>query len=195
MPWIIETTITLNPLSLGVIILGGIALGWTIYALRGYKYWLKRFHHYNLPRTRRMKKNYGYVEYVPGVANMNARQLPRYQGPQVIQKNALPPLINRKTQNNESQVNYSTKDNLQVIEGIGPKIEVILNTNGVYTWRELANTPISNLQNILERAGNRFKMHDPNSWPEQAIMAHTGKWDDLRKWQDELHKGIEIRKI
>jgi predicted flap endonuclease-1-like 5' DNA nuclease len=192
MQWLTQTIITLTPLSLGVIILGGMALGWIIYALRGYKYWFRRFHHYNLPRKRRMKKNYGYVEYIPEVTNRHNDQLPQSRKPQVIEKAALPAA--EKQHNNTSNSRNSTKDDLQVIEGIGPKIERILNNSGIHTWRELANTPISNLQNILGRAGNKFKMHDPSSWPQQSILAHTGKWKELQHWQDGLHKGVEIKK-
>ena len=29
----------------------------------------------------------------------------------------------------------------------------------------------------------------PGTWPEQAKMAHEGRWDELKKWQDELDGG------
>lgn len=32
-------------------------------------------------------------------------------------------------------------------------------------------------------------MHDPTTWPDQAALARDGKWDELKKWQDELNKG------
>lgn len=212
MEWITNTIITLNPLSLGVIILSAMAVGWIFYGLRGYKYWFKRFHQYKVPRKRSLQKNYGYVEYVPEVVNVKPSPQPVAQPARIIEKNPAPQLVKKKSSVPnpskdiptlqvkqqekllEKKPIYSAKDDLRVVEGVGPKIEEILNTNGIYTWRELAATPIFNLENILERAGNRFKMHDPSSWPKQALMADTGKWDELRKWQDELHKGIEIKK-
>ncbi len=30
---------------------------------------------------------------------------------------------------------------------------------------------------------------EPGTWPEQAKMAAEGKWDELKKWQDELNGG------
>jgi len=41
----------------------------------------------------------------------------------------------------------------------------------------------------LEAAGSQFKMHDPTTWPKQSQMAHEEKWDELKKWQDELDGG------
>jgi len=81
----------------------------------------------------------------------------------------------------------SAKDDLQVIEGIGPKIEKLLNEAGIYTWRQLSRTDVKMLRKILDDAGPRFRMHDPSSWPLQAAMAAEGRWDELQKWQEE-HK-------
>ena len=38
------------------------------------------------------------------------------------------------------------RDDLKKIEGIGPKIEKLCNGIGVYTWRQLAETPVETLQ-------------------------------------------------
>jgi len=79
------------------------------------------------------------------------------------------------------------KDDLKVIEGIGPKIEKMLNEAGIYTWRQLADTSPDTLRQILEKGGPAYKVHNPESWPFQARLAAEGKWDELKKWQDE-HK-------
>lgn len=193
MKWLTETIITLTPLSLAVLLFAAMCLGWVIYGLRGYKYWWKRFHHYKTVPTRRaMKRNYGYVEYVPEVTNtpIAFAPAPVKRAPQIIHKTAPAPIhIPMNTPVAAAQPIVSTKDDLRVIEGIGPKIEEILNSNGVYTWRELALTPVSNLKAMLERAGTKFQMHDPKTWPEQAKMADTGEWDELKKYQDFLHGG------
>ena len=34
-------------------------------------------------------------------------------------------------------------------------------------------------------------MMKPATWPKQAKMAADGKWDELKKWQDEMDGGIE----
>jgi predicted flap endonuclease-1-like 5' DNA nuclease len=81
------------------------------------------------------------------------------------------------------------KDDLKIVEGIGPKIEELCNNAGIYTFAELAATSAERLKEILDAAGSRFQMHDPTTWPEQSALARDGKWDELKKWQDELNKG------
>lgn len=81
------------------------------------------------------------------------------------------------------------KDDLKIVEGIGPKIEELCHNAGIYTFAELANTSVDRIKEILEAAGPRFQMHDPSTWAEQAAMARDGKWDELKKWQNELNKG------
>lgn len=81
------------------------------------------------------------------------------------------------------------KDDLKIVEGIGPKIEELCNKAGIYTFADLASTPVVKLKGILDAAGSRFQMHDPTTWPEQSALARDGKWDELKKWQDELNKG------
>ncbi len=83
------------------------------------------------------------------------------------------------------------KEDLKKIEGIGPKIEQLLYEEGIYTWNDLANTEVVEIKIILEKAGPRYKMHDPGTWPDQARLAAQGKWEELEKWQDELKGGRE----
>lgn len=81
------------------------------------------------------------------------------------------------------------ENDLKKIEGIGPKIEEILKTKGIRSYQQLANTSIKQLQQILQTAGNRFKMHQPDSWPSQAALAANGQWKDLQELQDKLNGG------
>ena len=37
--------------------------------------------------------------------------------------------------------------------------------------------------------GPAFSAHDPSTWPQQAQMAASGQWDELRAWQDQLDGG------
>ena len=84
----------------------------------------------------------------------------------------------------------STKpDDLKVVEGIGPKIEELLNQSGIYTFAQLAATPSTRIKEILDAAGPRFQIHDPSTWSQQSALARDGKWEELKKWQDELNKG------
>jgi predicted flap endonuclease-1-like 5' DNA nuclease len=83
----------------------------------------------------------------------------------------------------------STKDDLKRIEGIGPKIEELLNAANILTFKDLATTKADKVKTILEGGGKRFQMHDPTSWASQSQLAATGKWDELKKLQDELNGG------
>lgn len=82
-----------------------------------------------------------------------------------------------------------TKDNLRLIEGIGPKIEALLNDAGISTFNDLKASKLKALKAILAAAGSRYKMHDPSTWAKQAKLAAAGKMDELKKWQDELDGG------
>lgn len=78
------------------------------------------------------------------------------------------------------------KDNLQVVEGIGPKIESILQSAGINNHADLAAATPERLREILAAAGNRYKMHNPESWPRQAELALAGDLVALKKMQEEL---------
>jgi large subunit ribosomal protein L17 len=84
----------------------------------------------------------------------------------------------------------STKDDLKKIEGIGPKIEELLNNAGILTFSDLANAKITTLEEILDLAGPRFSTHKPASWSAQSELARDGKWEELKTWQDELDGGL-----
>ncbi len=81
------------------------------------------------------------------------------------------------------------KDDLKIIEGIGPKIEELLNNAGVLTFRQLADAPVESIQAILNAAGPRFRVHNPATWGEQAELACGWKWTELKALQDKLTGG------
>ena len=85
----------------------------------------------------------------------------------------------------------TAEDDLKKIEGIGPKIEELLKAGGVKTFQGLATAEVDALKAILTEAGNRYKVHDPTTWPKQAEMAAAGEWDKLKEWQDALQGGKE----
>ena len=82
-------------------------------------------------------------------------------------------------------------DNLQIIEGIGPKIEQLLKDAGFNTWAALSGCKVDALQKVLDDAGSRYRMHNPKSWPEQAKLADEGKWKELVQYQKFLDSGRE----
>ena len=80
------------------------------------------------------------------------------------------------------------QDDLKIIEGIGPKIEGLFHNYDIKTWQALSGLTVSKCQEVLDSGGNRFRVHDPASWPMQAKMAAEGKWKVLSRWQQEhLH--------
>lgn len=82
-------------------------------------------------------------------------------------------------------------DDLTKIEGIGPKIGETLTNAGIATFAQLAEADVEKVKEIL--AENKLASHDPTTWGEQAKMAVAGEWDALKKWQDELDGGKEVK--
>jgi large subunit ribosomal protein L27 len=82
-------------------------------------------------------------------------------------------------------------DDLKKIEGIGPKIAEIFNSEGIMTFAQLSETSTEKMQEILTAAGSRYASHNPGTWAKQAAMAAAGQWDELKAWQDEMNGGKE----
>lgn len=85
-----------------------------------------------------------------------------------------------------------TQDDLKVVEGVGPKIESLLNEAGINTWAQLADAPTEQVQAILDEAGPRYRMHDPATWAKQARLAANGAWEELEALQDSLQGGKDV---
>lgn len=81
------------------------------------------------------------------------------------------------------------QDDLTIVEGIGPKIAELFHNAGITTFRQLADTPVSRMEEILDTAGPRYNRHDPDTWAEQARLAAAGEWDALKTMQEELQGG------
>lgn len=80
-------------------------------------------------------------------------------------------------------------DDLTVVEGIGPKIAELCAGVGITTWRGLADADVATLQSMLDDAGSRFSVHKPGTWPRQAGLLATGKWEEFVALTDELDGG------
>jgi len=94
--------------------------------------------------------------------------------------------------NREAQSSYSKKENtlnsnkddLKKVEGIGPRIEEILNKHGIYTFEALRKSDRDTLKSYLTNADSRFAEHETESWPHQAGMAEKGQWEELKIYQE-----------
>lgn len=80
-------------------------------------------------------------------------------------------------------------DNLQIIEGIGPKMESVLHDAGIKDWSTLSTKSADELRGILDGHGDKYKIINPTSWSEQAHLAAGGKWDELILLQKQLDGG------
>lgn len=78
---------------------------------------------------------------------------------------------------------------LQIVEGIGPKIEGLLKDAGIKNWKDLSEAKYETLKGILADAGSRYRMHDPKTWAKQAGLALKGNWDELVTYQKFLDTG------
>lgn len=80
-------------------------------------------------------------------------------------------------------------DKLQIIEGIGPKMEEVLHENGINNFASLASTSPEALRDILNKYGDKYRIIDPNTWPQQAALADDRKWTELITLQKSLDTG------
>ena len=84
----------------------------------------------------------------------------------------------------------AVKQDLKKIEGIGPKIEQLLNDAGIINYRQLSETSLSKLKKILADGDPAAPVHNPVTWAAQARLADEGQWEALAKWQDVLDGGV-----
>jgi large subunit ribosomal protein L21 len=82
------------------------------------------------------------------------------------------------------------KDNLEVIEGIGPKIAAVLAQNGIHTYAQLAAAKADDVTAMLKASGGRFSLANTASWAEQAALLRDGKMDEFKKLTDALVGGV-----
>lgn len=91
---------------------------------------------------------------------------------------------NKDKSKEEELAKVKKHDDLTKIEGIGPVIKRILESNEIFTFKDLSNTTENKLEKILVK--NNLKQYSPQSWPKQAELAHFKMWEELREFQKEL---------
>lgn len=84
------------------------------------------------------------------------------------------------------------KDDLKVIEGIGPALERMLNENNIFSYNQLADHTVEQLDNLLDKAGPRFRVHVPETWPEQAALLRDGKLNEFKILTEKLKGGRRV---
>ncbi|MCB0598069.1 MAG: DUF697 domain-containing protein [Lewinellaceae bacterium] len=78
---------------------------------------------------------------------------------------------------------------LQIVEGIGPKVEAALKAAGITDLMHLASAKPETLKGILDNSEGNFNLAVPDSWPQQARLAVTGDRKALKALQDKLTGG------
>jgi predicted flap endonuclease-1-like 5' DNA nuclease len=78
-------------------------------------------------------------------------------------------------------------DDLEVIEGLGPRSAQVLGQAGIATYAQLAAMEPGAIHEVLRTAGVRIAF--PGTWPEQAGLAAAGNWDVLKELQSSLQGG------
>ena len=85
-------------------------------------------------------------------------------------------------------------DDLKVVEGIGPKIESVLQAAGITTYAQLAAADPAHISEILEASDPRLRrLADPTTWPEQASLAAAGRWDEFEALKETLKGGRRVK--
>ncbi|MBA4852434.1 DivIVA domain-containing protein [Emticicia sp. BO119] len=100
------------------------------------------------------------------------------------------PIVQKTSATESSKV-----DELDLIEGIGPKIAMLLYDAGIFTFKDLATTPVFKIREILENAGPHYAMHDPSTWVEQALLAAEGRFEELEEMKGRLVGGRIVEDV
>ncbi len=83
------------------------------------------------------------------------------------------------------------KDDIELIEGIGPKIAKVLAAGGITTFAALADAKADDMVAMLKASGGRFSLANPASWAEQAALLRDGKMDEFKALCDALVGGVK----
>ena len=102
-------------------------------------------------------------------------------------------ICERKHKQTKVGKTLSTKDDLKVLEGIGPAIEKILNNQNIHTYGQLAETKVEVLKDILKKAGPVYENHGEETWAEQATLLRDGKMKEFEKLTSELVGGNRVK--
>jgi predicted flap endonuclease-1-like 5' DNA nuclease len=82
-------------------------------------------------------------------------------------------------------------DDIEIIEGIGPKIGDLFRENGAGSFDKVMNLSVPAMTAILEKGGSRFKLANPSTWAEQARLCYENRWSELQTLQDKLSAGVD----
>lgn len=80
------------------------------------------------------------------------------------------------------------QEDLEAIQGIGPKAGAMLRNNGITTFAQLAATPVPELVRIVQSTGEDPALAGLETWPAQARLAADRDWSGFARLADEVAK-------
>jgi ribosomal protein L13 len=131
----------------------------------------------------------------PNIKPKVAVEVPTIKAPKAEKIETPKAVVSEVTPVKEVKAPKSTKkatgnDDLKIVEGIGPKIEELLNAAGIITYSDLASADVTKLEEILTAAGPRYSIHKPTTWATQSALARDGKFEELETFKKELDGGL-----
>jgi flagellar motor protein MotB len=81
-------------------------------------------------------------------------------------------------------------DDLEAIEGVGPKIAAVFHKNNIYRFAQVAGMEVREIQALLDDAGERFDLARPFSWPLQAKLLDNRRFGAFAAITSVLRGGV-----
>lgn len=72
---------------------------------------------------------------------------------------------------------------LTKIKGINKQVEKVLYNADIRTYGALSKASVKKLAQLMKDAGDKFAKINPETWPKEAKLASTGKWEELELLQ------------
>ena len=135
------------------------------------------------------RQNYTEV-FFSAIYGANGTELAKADAPAVAAPEAAPVAAAGQKSTKVRGKKRDGSDDLELIEGIGPKIAGLLKDAGFGTFDALAKADPAKLSEVLHASGSKFNMAKPDTWPEQASLAAKGDWAAFDKLTQELVGGV-----
>ncbi len=87
------------------------------------------------------------------------------------------------------------ESNLEIIEGVGPKMNALLSKEGIKSWSDLSSYSPGEIRSLLDKHGDRYRIIDVKLWPKQATYAAKGQWSKLIDFQKSDGSASKAEKV
>lgn len=100
------------------------------------------------------------------------------------------PNFSIETTSLETKNERPTQTDLTIIEGIGPKVQQVLNSHNIFTFSDIVQSSVDSMRQILK--AHKLYIINPSTWAEQAQLVIENKMDELKVLQLALKNGKRI---